>query len=490
MKKPSTDRRNRTLQLFSVSMTVIFLAILLVFNILFDQLLGEKLKWDWSSGQLYTLGDVSEAILAEMDQPVTLTALFREDDAASFGYASILPLLKEYEAKSGGQLTVRFIDPDRTPSVLAEIDPSGYLAAKQGDLVLNSQATGKGKVVRYEDLFQTELDYQTYQTVLTGVTAEQSLTGAIQSVLSPVTPTIYFTRGHDEADYKTDYSAMTGLLKNNNFAVAELDLFAGDSVPGDCAALVMIDPRKDLTVAEADSIDRYLRTGGSLMVIASFGTTELPQLNSVLADYDLALSSDKIREGNPDYRLNDDPYLLRAIAPASTITPQAIDGYTLADNNRAIDLLNSGKDYIKTEAIVTTSAQGVREAGGDPLASSESGTQVLAAISTHEGYVDGSTVTDSTRVMVVGSSSVFGDAVVNQYGNNIYNAGLFFYSIQWLAGPDAADVLYIEAKMPPSFAVATGNATVNGLVSVLAILVIPAILFGLALWVYRRRKNL
>ena len=190
MKKPSTDRRNRTLQLFSVSMTVIFLAILLVFNILFDQLLGEKLKWDWSSGQLYTLGDVSEAILAEMDQPVTLTALFREDDAASFGYASILPLLKEYEAKSGGQLTVRFIDPDRTPSVLAEIDPSGYLAAKQGDLVLNSQATGKGKVVRYEDLFQTELDYQTYQTVLTGVTAEQSLTGAIQSVLSPVTPTI------------------------------------------------------------------------------------------------------------------------------------------------------------------------------------------------------------------------------------------------------------------------------------------------------------
>jgi len=41
----------------------------------------------------------------------------------------------------------------------------------------------------------------------------------------------------------------------------------------------------------------------------------------------------------------------------------------------------------------------VRETGGDPLASSEAGTQVLAAISTHEGYIDGSTVTDSTRVM-------------------------------------------------------------------------------------------
>ncbi|NCA98613.1 MAG: hypothetical protein EOM08_02415 [Clostridia bacterium] len=490
MKMPATDRRNQTLKLFSVSMTVIFLAILLVFNIVFDQLLGEKLKWDWSSGQMYSLGDVSVAILAEMDQPVTLTALFREEEAATFGYASILPLLKEYEEQSDGQLTVRYIDPDRTPSVLSEIDPSGYLAAQQGDLVFTSQATGKGKVVRYEDLFQTEVDYQTYQTVLTGVTAEQSLTGAIQYVLSPVTPTIYFTRGHDEPDYETDYAAITGLLKNNNFAVTELDLFAGDPVPQDCSVLVMIDPKKDLTRAEFESIDRYLRTGGSLMVIASFGTADLPQLNAVLADYDLALSQDKIRESSPDHRLNDDPYMLRAIAPASSITPQAIDGFTLADNVRAIDLLSSGKDYIQTEAILTTSGQGVREMGGDPLAGSAAGTQVLAAISTHEGYVDGSSVTDSTRVMVVGSSSVFGDALINQFGSNIYNAGLFFYSIQWLSGSDAADVLYIEAKVPPSYAVASGNATVNGLVSALAILVIPAVLFGLALWVYRRRKNL
>jgi len=225
MKVPATDRRNQTLKLYSVSTTVIFLAILLVFNIVFDQLLGEKLKWDWSSGQMYSLGDVSEAILTDMDQPVTLTALFREEEAATFGYVSILPLLREYEEKSGGQLSVRFIDPDRTPSVLKEVDPSGYLGARQGDLVLTCEATGKGKVVRYEDLFQTELDYQTYQTILTGVTAEQSLTGAIQSVLSPVTPTVYFTRGHDEPDYETDYTAITGLLKNNNFAVAALDLF-------------------------------------------------------------------------------------------------------------------------------------------------------------------------------------------------------------------------------------------------------------------------
>lgn len=490
MKMPKTTNRNQTLKLFSISATLVFLAIQLVFNILFDQLLGDKLKWDWSQGQLYTLGEVSQSILAEMDQPVTVTALFREEDAANFGYTSILPLLDEYQARSKGQVTVRYIDPDRTPSVLAEVDPSGYLGAKQGDLVVHSAVTGKGKVLRYENLFQTEIDYQTYQSRLTGVTAEQSLTGAIQYALSPTTPTVYFTTGHDEANYETDYKTVTGLLKNNNFAVAALDLFSGQDVPQDCAVLVMVDPKKDLTTAEVETIDTYLKKGGSLMVIAAFGTQELGNLNQVLSSYDLALSGDKIREGDPDHRLNDDPYLIRAIAPAGSVTQKAIDGYTLADNVRAVTIQNSGKTYIKTESLLTTSDQGVVETKGDPAASSQPGTQVLAAISTNEGFIDGSTVTDSARVMVLGSSSLFADPMLSQFGSNIYNAGLFFYSIQWLAGSDASDSLYIAAKTPPSYAVVTGNATINGLVSLVVIFVIPLLLFGLALLVYRRRRNL
>jgi ABC-type uncharacterized transport system involved in gliding motility auxiliary subunit len=113
--RPPVDRRSRKLQLFSISSTILFLLILLVFNLAFDQLLGTRLQWDWTTGKMYSLGEVSRSILKNLDQPVTITALFREEDAESYGYKSILPLLREYESSSGGQVKLRFIDPDRTP---------------------------------------------------------------------------------------------------------------------------------------------------------------------------------------------------------------------------------------------------------------------------------------------------------------------------------------------------------------------------------------
>ncbi len=370
------------------------------------------------------------------------------------------------------------------------MDPTGYLAASQGDLVVTCAATGKGRRLTNADLFQTEMDYRTFQSRLVAVTAEQSISGAIQAVLSPTTPTVYFTTGHDEISYEQSMTAVTGILKNNNFAVGSLDLLSGQPVPADCAVLVLADPKKDLAPPERESINHYLKTGGSLMVLSSFGTADLTNLNLLLNDYDLALSGDKIREGDTNHRLNNDPYTLRAIAPVSSVSTKAIDGYTLLDNARGIDILISGKSYIKTEPLLTTSAQGIREAMGDPTQSSAPGTQTLAALCTHEGYLDGKTVTDSTRVMVVGASSVFTDPLISQFGNNIYNPGLFYYGIQWLAGKDAAGSLYIPAKVPPNYAVLSGSSTTNSLVAVVSIVIIPLALLIAAAVVYRRRRNL
>ena len=205
-KKPRqiVDNRNRKLKIYSITSTALFLVILLVFNIVFDNLLGEKLKWDWSSGKMFSIGEVSKEVLGSVDQPVQITALFSKEQAANFGYTSVLPMLDEYVASGKGQVKLRFIDPDKTPAVLKEVDPSGYLGAKKGDFVVTCDATGKGKLVGYDAIFQTEMDPQTYQTSLTGVTAEQSLTGAIKYVLAKTTPTVYFTSGHDELDYQTE----------------------------------------------------------------------------------------------------------------------------------------------------------------------------------------------------------------------------------------------------------------------------------------------
>lgn len=488
--RPAVDRRNKNLKMFSITSTILFLVILLVFNLVFDSLLGSKLKWDWTRGDLYSIGDVSKQILARMDKDVQIIGLFTEASAGDFGYTSILPMLDDYVGNSGGRVSKRFVDPDKTPGILKEIDPNGYAKAGRGSFAVYCQATGKTKTVGYNDIFATSMDYTTYQETLTGITAEQSLTGAIKYVLSATTPVIYFTSGHDELDYETEYSAMVSILRNNNFDVRKLELFNLAEIPADCSTLILADPKKDLTTAESKLIGTYLRSGGGLMVISSYSNVTFPQLNTLLQDYDLELTGNKIREGDKDHRYNDDPYLLRTIAPASTLTTTAIDGFTLADNVRAVSRLSSGKDYITVEPVLTTSAQGFQETNGDPNASSAAGTQLISLISENKGAIDGQTITESARVMVMGSSSIFNSDLVNTFGNNIYNAGLFYFSVRWLANESAADSLYIEAKTPPSYALTSGNTSLNVIVALAVMILIPLFLLILAAMVYRKRRHL
>ena len=115
------DKRNRNLKTVSIASTVLFLAVLLVFNILFDNLLGKTLKWDWTTGSQYSIGDVSKKTLGSMTQDVEIVGLFDENKDAN--YKNILQMLEEYTKYGNGKVTVRYVDPDRTPAILTELDP-------------------------------------------------------------------------------------------------------------------------------------------------------------------------------------------------------------------------------------------------------------------------------------------------------------------------------------------------------------------------------
>lgn len=486
----TVDRRNKNLKLFSISSTALFLIVLLVFNLVFDSLFGEKLKWDWSSGELYTVGAVSKEILKTMDKDVEIIGLFDEAAAADYSYTSVLPMIDDYVSNSGGHVTQRFVDPDKTPAILKTIDPNGYLDPQKGEFVVRCAATGKAKTVGYDDIFDTEVDYTTYQTKLNGIIAEQSLTGAIKYVLSATTPVVYFTSGHDELDYTQDYSTMVTILKNNNFDVKSLELFNLTEIPTDCATLIIADPQKDLTQDEGKLVGEYLRTGGGLMVISDYSNVTFPQLNSLLASYDLELTNNKVREGDKTHRYNDDPYFLRAIAPVSSLTTELVDGFTLADNIRAVASLNSGKEYIAVEPVLTSSEQGIQETNGDAAVSSAAATQNIALISENSGFMDGKAITQPARVMLMGSTSIFGTELIDAFGGNIYNAGIFYYSVRWLANESAADSLYIAAKSPPSYTVTSGSTSTNVFVALLTMILIPGALLLLALLVYRKRRHL
>ena len=226
------------------------------------------------------------------------------------------------------------------------------------------------------------------------------------------------------------------------------------------------------------------------MFIADYNNTSFPELNQLLLDYNMEISDTRLREGDPAHRFQDDAYIMRAIAPASKVTTEAIDGWTLVDNARGMHILTNTKEWIEVQSVLTTSEEGYAETAGDPEQSSAAGKQNIALLSENRGFIDGTNVTQAAKVMLIGSSTLFNDTILQTFGNQLYNAGLFYYSVQWLANMSEGDTLYIQSKQPVSYAVSKGSSSTNVLTAVVAMVILPAILLIAALVIYRKRKHL
>ncbi|HEY5465841.1 MAG TPA: Gldg family protein, partial [Clostridia bacterium] len=209
------DSRNRTLRRVSLFSAVIFIASLLVFNLLFDSLLGSKLKWDWSFGKMYSIGDVTRSLLAGMDKNVQITGLYEK--GADSNLAKIERVLEDYVQYSNGKIEVRYVDMDADPNIVKDLDPSGIKQFSAGTFVVKNMETKRLKIVTQEDLFQidTEAYYNTGAVNIIGLTAESGFSGAIKYVTALVTPTVYSLQGHGEEDLAA-YTRISTILQEYN----------------------------------------------------------------------------------------------------------------------------------------------------------------------------------------------------------------------------------------------------------------------------------
>jgi hypothetical protein len=211
----------------SIILIAAVVAIAVVFNILVDM---TQIKWDLTPNKLYSIGDTTKKILKELDKDVTIYGLFDESRISSSSDKEFVELLDQYAKYS--HVTVEYVDPDKNPGILKQIDPENVLkdVSKSAFVV---KSGNKVKNLSYYDLFSTYFDQQTFQTHVTGSLAEQGFTGAIKYVTSEITPTIYFTTGHDEKDVDKNFTSLKDQLVNNNYDVKPVNLVVEDKVPED-----------------------------------------------------------------------------------------------------------------------------------------------------------------------------------------------------------------------------------------------------------------
>lgn len=451
-------------------------AIAVFVNILVDM---ANLKWDLTPNKIYSIGDTTKEILDGLNKDVTIYGLFDDGKVgADDQYKEIVELLAHYEKNP--RVKVEYVDPDRNPGVLKELDPDGTMDLRSNDFVVMSG--NKKKKLDVYDLFDTMFDEYTFSQRIVGSTAEQGFTGAIKYVTSDVTPVVYFVQGHGEFDTDIDLGNVKTYLERNNYDVKTVNLLTVEKVPEDAEMLVVASPKSDISQDEKDKIREYLKNGGKGMFLFDYLSSdpEFAQFEDLLKDYNVALNYDRVKENDPSRHFPGRQYTIILDVNSSAIIPQ--DFNIVLDNSRSIRTLKNEKEYIKVTSLMKTSEQAVGElvdkSRGDDIAGP---LDVAVAVQHDGGYYP-------VKIIVMGNGSFITDDAESIYGP-YYNNGMLFFlqSLNWMLDKEDDTVIAPKTYYNPTIQITAKEANIMGLA---VVILLPVIILGVGLFVFLRRRHL
>ena len=212
---------------FSVGITIMVIAVIVVINLIFGQLPEKYRNIDVSSTKIYEISDTSRKLLKKLDSKVTLTVLAEKENTDD----RIKTFLSKYDALSKN-VSVKWIDPVLHPSVLKEYD------VDKNTIVVLSEASGKSTNVSFDSIIVKDESsyYYTGTASESQFDADGQLTSAVNYVTSDVNKTIYRTTGHGEA---TLSGSVSDMMSKNNYSTKELNLVMDASIPDDCDLLLI-----------------------------------------------------------------------------------------------------------------------------------------------------------------------------------------------------------------------------------------------------------
>ena len=465
------------------SNAAILIVAVMVIAILVNVLIGmADLKLDMTSNKLFSLSDVTATELEKLDKDVEIIALFDDSKvAADDQFKQVTELLNLYAKNS--HVKVKYIDPDRNPGVINELDQDDTLDLAGGDFVVKSIVNGneKKKKLEYYDLFSVEYD-QSYQPHITGSTAEQGFTGAIKYVTSEVTPVVYFTGDHDEIDVDSEYSNVKNYLEKNNFLVKKLNLISAAKIPEDAELVIIASPKKDITLTERDVLDDYLYNGGKAIFMFDYLSNDpsFDQFNNLFGKFNIKLNYDKVKEMDESRHIPNDPNTMVLDVFSNSIIPQKFK--TLLSGSRSVSILKNAKEYVKTTSLMTTSDKAVGEMVNKTRGDDLNGPLDIAVAVEYEGG------TKASRIIVMGNASFISDSAYQTFGDYYnYSMAFFLQSMNWMI--DKKDELIVPTKNYETnmITITQQQATVVGGA---LIIIFPLLILCTGLAVFLRRRHL
>lgn len=401
---------------YSLVISVVVLALLIVANIFVSALPTNLTKYDISSTKLYSITSNTKVVVNALEQDVTIYWIVQageEDDV-------IENLLGKYESLSD-HISVVKRNPDVYPTFAEQYTdedvPNNSLVVECGD---------RYRYISYNDIYVSESNMYSY-SYTTSFDGEGAITSAIDYVVTEDLPQLYVLEGHGESELPSTFSDQ---LEKENYELNTLSLLTVDEIPEEADCILIYAPSTDLSEEEVTMLQDYVSNGGKLMVSA--GTTEngsLPNLYSLLENYGITAADGIVVEGDREHYAFGMPYVLMPDIASSDITDSLTEEnyYVLMPISQGMNVGSTTNGTVTS--LLTTSDTAFSKVAGYSLETYEK----------EDGDIDGPfsvavSIEDQGGGQIVWfSSSVFLEDMYNAYSSGA-NVDLAMNSLSWLVG--------------------------------------------------------
>ncbi len=519
--KAKSKKNLKKLKFGSVSAITIALVIAVVIaaNIVCSLLTQRyPMKLDLTTDNRFEISEESIEALKSIDKDVEIIVTTSKDYFTAMGtsyeqmfyqyygaivecpYDIIPEILDKYsvyaEAGKGG-VDVKYVDINKNPDVVTEINKYYTGEIKEGGIVV--KCGERVKFITPDEVVSmvTPSQHSTQNNIVMTFTGESVLTSAVKSVADANLVKVAFVSkvnggGVLDQTHASVASSLMSFLNKNGYECAEVDLGADSLEEYDTIAVVA--PAVDFTADTITKLSDFLYNNGEyekdMIYIPNLFVTNLPNITEFLADWKIQFEPAVILDEETAVQASVAAFGQVAYVPAVNIADKEITGTLsnetlplIAPDSRAITVLNKNNETIVKEVIKSAGTSYLTPLTEDAEVSEEKGEYNIVVKARKEAS-EGLNVFGS-NILVIGSPFMLDSAVLA--GTNTYNnANVMLNIINETTGKEAGAVIPEKSFDQYVLSISQNSARV---VMVVVIVVIPLLIGIAGLCVLLWRKN-
>ncbi len=297
--KSNYRKKTFRIGMYTTAITCVVLAIVIFINLIVSGLPSDKVKFDTTSEEIYTISEQTEKIVKGIDTDVTIYLIASETtyDTALYEF------LERYRALNS-HIKIELKNPVLYPDFSKEYTDENV--SENSIIVVSGQSS---RYIAYSSIYTTSYssDYSSVEYTFNG---ESALTSAINYVTSDDLPMVYLLQGHGEAAFESYSSTITGYISDENITTGELSLLKTGSIPDDADAIIILDPTSDMSSDELNMLTDYISSGGRVMLISGSITSDMVNFTALANFCGLTPVEGIVAEGDDYYCYMYNTYLL------------------------------------------------------------------------------------------------------------------------------------------------------------------------------------